>query len=55
MADEPQKVVVKDIQMAFDSMVIFMIKWALATIPAFIVLVLLGLFIWFVIIKSFIY
>lgn len=41
---EKQKVIVTDIQMPFWSMVIFMIKWSIASIPAFIILsVLLGL------------
>ena len=30
----PQQVVVKDIRMTFGSMVIFMIKWSIAAIPA---------------------
>mgnify|MGYP006118641153 CR=1 FL=1 len=43
------KVVVTDIQMPFESMVIFMVKWAFASIPAMIILgvvwmLLLGLF-----------
>ena len=36
-----QEVVVTDIKMSFLSMVIFMIKWALASIPALIILSLL--------------
>ena len=35
---ESNKVVVTDIQMPFESMVIFMIKWAFASIPAAIIL-----------------
>ena len=35
---EESQVVVTDIQMPFTSMVIFMVKWALATIPAFLIL-----------------
>ena len=35
-------VVVTDIKMPFGSMVVFMIKWAIAAIPAFIILALLG-------------
>lgn len=34
----PTQVVVTDIKMPFESMVIFMVKWALASIPAFIIL-----------------
>ena len=33
-----REVVVTDIKMPFGSMVVFMIKWALASIPAFIIL-----------------
>lgn len=33
----PQKVVVMDINMSFPSMVWFMVKWALAAIPAMII------------------
>jgi hypothetical protein len=36
-----QEVVVTDIKMSFTSMVIFMIKWVLASIPAIIILSLL--------------
>ena len=36
-----QEVVVTDIKMPFLSMVIFMIKWSLASIPAFTILFLL--------------
>jgi len=32
------KVIITDIRMPFLSMVIFMVKWALAAIPAFIIL-----------------
>ena len=35
---EETKVVVTDIQMPFISMVVFMVKWALAAIPAFLIL-----------------
>jgi hypothetical protein len=35
-------VVVNDIRMPFWSMVVFMIKWAVAAIPAFIILAVLG-------------
>ena len=36
------EVVVTDIQMPFGSMVVFMIKWSIAAIPAAIILLLLG-------------
>ena len=43
---EETKVVVTDIQMPFFSMVVFMVKWALAAIPAFLILgcIFAGLF-----------
>ncbi len=39
---EKNEVVVTDIQMTFGSMVVFMIKWAIAAIPALIILSILG-------------
>ena len=39
---EKHEVVVTDIQMPFGSMVVFMIKWAIAAIPAAIILFSLG-------------
>lgn len=36
---QTQFVVVKDIQMEFGSMVVFMVKWAIASIPALLILV----------------
>jgi hypothetical protein len=39
--DEKKEVVVTDIKMPFMSMVIFMIKWAIASIPAIIILTIL--------------
>lgn len=39
---ERQEVVVVDIQMRFWSMVGFMVKWAFATIPALIILIVIG-------------
>jgi len=39
---EKYEVVVTDVQMPFGSMVIFMIKWAIATIPAAIILFVIG-------------
>jgi len=42
-ADEPgDKVVVTDIDMKFGSMVLFMVKWVLASIPAVIILCAIG-------------
>lgn len=38
----PQAVVVKDIDMPFGSMVAFMVKWTIASIPAFIILFILA-------------
>ena len=35
-------VVITDIKMPFWSMVVFMVKWAIAAIPAFIILAILG-------------
>jgi len=39
---EKKEVVISDIKMPFFSMVIFMVKWVIASIPAFIILVILG-------------
>jgi hypothetical protein len=36
------EVVVTDIKMSFPSMVVFMVKWAIATIPAIIILTAVG-------------
>jgi hypothetical protein len=44
----PQQVVVIDIHMPFGSMVGFMVKWAIASIPALIILMLLGAVVTFV-------
>ena len=38
MANEPNHVVVTDIKMSFFSMVVFMVKWVIASIPAIIIL-----------------
>ncbi len=37
-----QNVVVTDIQMPFMSMVVFMVKWVIAAIPAMLILTILG-------------
>lgn len=42
--ESAQRLVVADIQMHFESMMIFMIKWALVSIPAAIVLSLVFIF-----------
>jgi hypothetical protein len=38
---EVKEVIITDIQMPFNSMVTFMVKWAIASIPAFIILMAL--------------
>ena len=40
-----QNVTITDIKMPFGSMVEFMVKWAIASIPAFIILFLIGILI----------
>jgi hypothetical protein len=52
MSEEPtkQEVVVTDIHMRFSSMVIFMVKWAIAAIPAFLILIVIGAITWGVVI-----
>lgn len=40
--NKTQNVVVTDIQMPFMSMVVFMVKWVIAAIPAMIILAMLG-------------
>jgi len=39
---EPASVRIVDIKMPFGSMVVFMVKWAIAAIPALIILALIG-------------
>jgi hypothetical protein len=48
MSDEGnrQNVIVTDIHMPFFSMVIFMVKWAIAAIPALIILTVIGSLFW---------
>jgi len=48
MSDEgsSRNVIVTDIHMPFLSMVIFMVKWALASIPAIIILMLIASLFW---------
>jgi hypothetical protein len=38
-----QEVTVTDVQMPFGSMVWFMVKWTIATIPAFLILLTIGM------------
>lgn len=40
--ENSQRVIVQDIHMPFLSMVVFMVKWAIAAIPAFLILIILG-------------
>ena len=40
--ESDKRVVVTDIRMPFLSMMVFMIKWVIASIPAFIILSILG-------------
>ena len=42
MASQNSEVTVVDIKMPFWSMVVFMVKWAVASIPAILILVALG-------------
>jgi len=37
-----QRVVVTDVSMSFGSMIVFMIKWALASVPAMLILSIIG-------------
>jgi hypothetical protein len=48
MVDDTNKqaVVVTDIRMPFFSMVIFMVKWAIAAIPALFILIVFGVLTW---------
>lgn len=41
--DETSGVTVTDIRMPFLSMVFFMVKWVIASIPAFFILIILGM------------
>ena len=42
MAANSQEIVVTDIRIPFVSMVVLLVKWALAAIPAFIILITIG-------------
>lgn len=48
-----QEVVVTDIGMRFTSMIVFMIKWAIASIPALIIMLVVGAVFWSVVIALF--
>jgi len=41
---EPASVRIVDIKMPFGSMVVFMVKWAIAAIPALLILTLIAVF-----------
>ncbi|MBN2055438.1 hypothetical protein JW905_10980 [bacterium] len=41
MSRNTQYVVIEDIRMSFGAMVVFMVKWAIASIPAAIILMLI--------------
>jgi len=36
------RVIIEDIHMSFSSMVMFMVKWAIASVPAIIILIFIG-------------
>ncbi|HYA46504.1 MAG TPA: hypothetical protein VEF92_03035 [Burkholderiales bacterium] len=42
MSDERREVVVVDVKIPFLSMVVLLVKWAIAAIPAMIILIALG-------------
>jgi hypothetical protein len=42
MADDKREVVVTDVKIPFWSMVVLMVKWAVAAIPAIIILLVIG-------------
>lgn len=42
MADEKREVVVTDVRIPFWSMVVLMVKWAIAAVPALIILLAIG-------------
>jgi hypothetical protein len=48
-----QEIVVTDIHMPFMSMVNFMVKWAIASIPAMFILLVIGAILWGVVLGSF--
>jgi len=42
MANNIQEIVVTDVKIPFVSMVVLLVKWALAAIPAIIILIIIG-------------
>ena len=48
-----QEIAVTDIDMPFGSMIKFMVKWAIASIPALIILMVLGAVAWAVLLGFF--
>jgi hypothetical protein len=48
-----QEMVVTDIDMPFGSMIKFMVKWAIASVPALIILMVLGAVAWAVLLGFF--
>lgn len=44
--DSVQRVAVTDIRMGFGSMVVFMVKWAFATIPALVLIWVIAVMLW---------
>ncbi|MFH1604303.1 MAG: hypothetical protein ABIH03_10405 [Pseudomonadota bacterium] len=42
MSDDKREVVVADVKIPFWSMVVLMVKWAIAAIPALIILLVIG-------------
>jgi hypothetical protein len=46
VSDTQRHVIVTDVHIPFGSMVIFMVKWAIASIPALIILAIIGCLAW---------
>ena len=46
VSDTQRHVIVTDVHIPFGSMVIFMVKWAIASIPALIILAIIGCLVW---------
>jgi hypothetical protein len=53
MMESPREVVITDVKMPFWSIVVLMVKWAIAAIPAIIILSLLSMAVMFVITAMF--
>jgi hypothetical protein len=47
--DKPQNIVLTDIEIPFWSMVFFMVKWTVASIPAMIIIGFFGGFLWLIV------